>query len=114
MKRTEAIEWLKNIKEKYIHGGDDFYDYQRRTAIDYAMSVLENIKQKPMTNADRIRAMSDEELAQALYNGLDAEYCTNDPVCADLFDSDDGIPEEKCIACALRWLRQPLKENNHA
>ena len=51
MKRTEAIEWLKNIKEKYIHGGDDFYDYQRRTAIDYAMSVLENIEKKPTCEA---------------------------------------------------------------
>lgn len=41
MNRTEAIEFLNSIKDKYIHGGDDFYDYQRRTAIDYAVAVLE-------------------------------------------------------------------------
>lgn len=62
------------------------------------------------TNADRLRSMTDEELAKALNNGFDGEYCTNDPACGALLDADGGIPEEKCIACALRWLRQPAKE----
>ena len=42
MTRSEEVEWLKSIKEKYIHGGDDWYDYQRRQAIDYAVCILEN------------------------------------------------------------------------
>lgn len=81
MERTEAIEWLKSIKEKYIHGGDDFYDHQRRTAIDYAVMMLE---QKLQTNADCIRAMSDEELAwelmtwrletEAKHKGIESNY----------------------------------------
>ena len=43
MERNEAIEWLKSIKETHIRGGDDLYDYQRRTAIDYAVTELETL-----------------------------------------------------------------------
>lgn len=62
------------------------------------------------TNADRIRAMSDEELAEYVYYGLDAEFCSNAPECIKLLDADDGIPEEKCKACALNWLKQSAEE----
>ena len=65
---------------------------------------------KPQTNADRIRAMSDEDLAQLLYNGVDAEYCTNAPACAAMLDEPDGVPEEKCIGCLMRWLQQPAED----
>lgn len=37
----ETIKWLKAIKEKYIHGGDDDFDEKRRQAIDHAVAVLE-------------------------------------------------------------------------
>ena len=49
----------------------------------------------PMTNADRIRAMSDDELAMFM-------------------DGSDCPPEEKCTEscyeCWLSWLRQPAEE----
>ena len=64
----------------------------------------------PWTQGDRIRAMSDEELVEMLYNGVDAEYCRNAPECGEMLDADDGIPEEKCKGCLLNWLRQPVKE----
>ena len=35
-----AEKWLKNIKEKYIHGGDDDYDEKRKQAIDKAIASL--------------------------------------------------------------------------
>ena len=51
-----------------------------------------------VTNADRIRAMSDEELADVVANGvgcvLKAPHC---------MDSD-------CTPCILRWLKQPVEE----
>lgn len=110
MKRTEAIEWLKNIKEKYIHGGDDFYDYQRRTAIDYAISVLENIQQKPTTKADRIRAMTDEELANYLndtgwgcYLCAETRRLASEPLLRN--ETCDG----KCVQHCLEWLQQPAE-----
>lgn len=47
----ETIEWLKHIKEKYIHGGDDWHDHKRRQAIDHAISVLENgVTIQPLTD----------------------------------------------------------------
>ena len=38
--RYEAIAWLANIKEKYIHGGDEEFDECRRESIDMAIKAL--------------------------------------------------------------------------
>jgi hypothetical protein len=51
---------------------------------------------QPMTNGDRIRAMTDEELTDIIccpFNG-DTELCL-------------GIYD--CIACCLKWLKQPCE-----
>lgn len=66
------------------------------------------------TNADLIRAMSDEELAENLYYwfcNLEERigYCKNMPECEKLLETEDGIPEKKCIGCLLEWLKQPAK-----
>lgn len=50
-------------------------------------------KETPMTNADRIRAMSDEELATDLLDVFQ-EIC------------EDGMP---CKEWMLHWLRQPAE-----
>ena len=64
------------------------------------------------TNADRIRAMSDEELAQNLWKFSDLDerisFCPNNPECDALLETEDGIPQEKCMGCLLAWLRQPV------
>lgn len=57
-------------------------------------------KQKPQTNADRIRAMSDEELVR--WVGLDS--CPKDAVCT--------LPVN-CEKCWLDWLRQPSKDGEN-
>jgi hypothetical protein len=41
MNDTEAIYWLKQIKEKYIHGGDESFDKKRKQAIDIAIERLQ-------------------------------------------------------------------------
>lgn len=41
MNDKECIEWLENIKEKYIHGGDEMFDAKRKEAIDYAIKKLQ-------------------------------------------------------------------------
>ena len=64
---------------------------------------------KPRTKADRIRAMTDEELAKLLYEIDGLGYCKNLPECGELLDTPAGIPEEKCIGCMLNWLRQPAE-----
>ena len=63
----------------------------------------------PMTNADRIRAMSDEELAQLIYNADGLGWCSDRPECAELLEMPGGIPEEKCLGCLMAWLRQPAE-----
>ena len=49
------------------------------------------------TNADRIRAMSDKELAEVIEcpHGLDLEICSGKGTCLD---------------CCIDWLRQPAGE----
>lgn len=54
---------------------------------------------KVMTNADRIRAMSDEELAKII-------SCPK-RVCDKIVIHVDGITD--CDACALDWLKQPAE-----
>lgn len=58
---------------------------------------------KPMTNGDRIRAMTDEELARSRFGKIicdliPREFC---------IESDTG-----CDACKVKWLGSPAKEEN--
>lgn len=58
---------------------------------------------KPMTNGDRIRAMTDEELARSRFGKIicdliPREFC---------IESDTG-----CDACKVKWLGSPAKEGN--
>ena len=67
---------------------------------------------KRPTNADRIRSMSDEELAKIIVSESVVEkipFCQNKQECGDMLDTD-VITEEMCTLCALDWLRQPVKE----
>lgn len=67
----------------------------------------------PLTNADRIRAMSDEDLAKIIVAEDVAEkipFCKNLPQCDVDLETQDGIPQERCIQCALDWLRSKPKE----
>ena len=66
------------------------------------------------SNGDRIRAMSDEELAQLIYNADGLGWCSDRPECAELLEMPGGIPEEKCLGCLMAWLRQPAEVSDHA
>ena len=72
-----------------------------------------NWKPRPMSNADRIRAMSDEQLAKIMVQLVDLDvripYCQELPECGALLETDDGIPAEKCEQCMLAWLRKPAE-----
>lgn len=66
------------------------------------------------TNADHIRAMSDEALAEKLYDIWRGEVERGNDLATNWCHSDCGSSEdcdpEKHKACILRWLRQPAKE----
>lgn len=57
-------------------------------------------QKKPQTNADRIRSMTDEELAEVLFGSciehMGVEECSH--------------PEEACKSCVLDWLRAESEE----
>ena len=62
------------------------------------------------TNADRIRAMSDEELAQWLNSFGGDLFCLNKKECVELVDADKDIPAERCQRCVMDWLQQPAED----
>lgn len=67
------------------------------------------------TNADRIRAMTDEELAKFLIKAHDCEvhipFCQNKPECNEMLDAGVDIPPENCEACMMAWLHRPAEES---
>jgi hypothetical protein len=67
-----------------------------------------------MTNADRIRAMTDEELAQLMYSFEDLnmpDYCQRKKECDEMLDNDIIIPEENCKKCLVHWLKQEVSDD---
>ena len=59
---------------------------------------------RPQTNADRIRAMSDEELAKWIdWLFGRCEWCDTDKMATD--DCNDV----ECTSCILEWLKQPAE-----
>ena len=56
-----------------------------------------------ITNADRIRAMSDEELCEFILEIRDGD-CLNDRCYA-------ADPNKGCDYCTMEWLKAPYKEN---
>lgn len=57
-------------------------------------------QKKPQTNADRIRSMTDEDLAEVLFGSciehMGVEECSH--------------PEEACKSCVLDWLKAESEE----
>lgn len=53
---------------------------------------------EPMTNADRIRSMSDEELAEWLDENTSSVYIHSVPC-------EECVKEMECVCCLLEWLK---------
>ena len=72
-----------------------------------AFCVIENCKDRKPTNADRIRSMSDEELARMLASG-----CHETRECPTIFDPIYPYDEvvESCEKCWLNWLNEEVKD----
>ena len=79
---------------------------------DTALGCADRVVGKPMTNAERIRAMSDEELVgfiRVIYMSeecplgtLECETCFFKEVCAG-----------KYFGKEIEWLQQPAEEDDH-
>ena len=59
------------------------------------MECMKSMAKKPQTNADRIRSMTDEELAEALFG-----CCIEHMGVEECFH-----PAKACKSCVLDWLK---------
>ena len=57
-----------------------------------------------ITNADRIRGMSDEELAV---------WLVDETVCERVCKMDEYCHGNECVERVTRWLKHPAKEEHH-
>lgn len=85
-KRYEVI--IKTDSHEHYKATEDF----ARRLIDHA---------KPQTNADRIRAMSDEELAKFIPDWSYTNACKCD-------EQPYVYCNNECEKCGLEWLKQPV------
>ena len=93
-----------------VYTGCDNCKYDSKRTDEYpcnecihGASVKEHYK--PMTNADRIRNMNDEELAEFLVkvNSTIQNCMIVDCKC-------EGVPNRDCKDCFLEWLQAEVKE----
>ena len=70
--------------------------------IDINDATAKALREHSKTNADRIRAMTDEEIAEFII--WKAQTFGNSDYC--IIECDNG----DCKECALDWLQQPAKE----
>lgn len=92
MTREEAIEYLAPIAVSAVLP-------RYKEALGLAIAALkvvdfDQVKNEPLTNADRIRAMSDEELAEW------HETCPY---------INEECTMKGCEKCVLDWLQQPAE-----
>lgn len=69
---------------------------------------------EPMSNADIIRSMTDEQLADEMLKFPDVceqiGFCKNDVLCNDTLDRGETIEPEMCKRCLMNWLKKEVKE----
>lgn len=73
----------------------------------WCIGIVCDINKPKQTNADRIRAMSDEELAKYLFDVEQGNFtidCCNDRFC----DTQNCCHD--CTEAAIKWLKQPAEE----
>ena len=95
-----SIEWYDHTKNEYFLGYSSYY-------IGYVFKWLEEcfeIVEATKTNADRIRAMSDEELADWI-----AGMSTICECCAELNECASPRGFNRCSHGVKDWLQQPAE-----
>ena len=94
---TKLVICEKCLGTGQVNGGNENSTWSK--ACEYCHGI--GFSRVPMTNADRIRAMSDEELAELLANET---YRIAKP-CFDAFGY--GLEKQVIFAKRIEWLQQP-------
>lgn len=99
--------WDKQLRKAKIYHSLSFaedvvkaYDECNCKIIEVSLAIVSETK----TNADRIRAMSDEDMARWIdWLFGRCEWCDTDKIATD--DCNDV----ECVPCILKWLKQPFE-----
>lgn len=126
MKAKDCLFRLRELRGK-ISGGDEKFDEERIAAMLFAENAIvsvpincENIYfdeygfahdkklEKPFTNADRIRAMTDEELAKWVrrYGDCLLTHCCACDICVPTME------DMSCEDWILKWLKMESEDGN--
>lgn len=103
-------DWM--LQNAPVKAGDDttradtILDAIKMVEDSPAADVRENVKR---TQADRIRAMSDEELARFIADMVDHPWCSESG-CPLKMEGACAYPEKPCDESALDWLKSPVEE----
>lgn len=90
----------------YVYRGE-----HEAPCIKCAQNASDNYKR--MTNADRIRSMSDEELAEYLLNSCDNPIMEfNEDMCdlCDIYESGRQCDDLYCKKAIVNWLQSEVEE----
>lgn len=111
-KLIERLEKEKIIAFKTYRTFDMNTDLGRMFGIEKSIEIINELKEeyKSKTQADKIRSMSDEELADYIIfigNGYNEKipYCKSTPQCTEILDSGRIVPNEMCRECLVKWLQ---------
>lgn len=77
-------------------------NYEQETAIMLINAFKYAVQVEETTNANRIRAMTDEELTNWYYN----EFFGKSPHCRRI----NCMPKDDCAECLLEWLQQETED----
>lgn len=123
MTREEAIEWMQEEKASFERAPDlngcPMTEYWQKAIDVYDMAISALRQQEhfrevtkkagPLTNAQKIRAMTDEELVNFLMRLMGHAQCFAEGI----FPYHPCPQEQNCKQCGIDWLQQPVEENEH-
>ena len=93
----EKCHHCKTTEQAYFLEGSDCDKFNKEVAAT------------PQTHADRIRAMSDRELAEFLSGKFAEVSCVEHTVSAIQFEAI----KQNLYCIFMKWLKQPVKENDY-
>ena len=101
------------MRKLFCYGKQDFCDQDTCTGECEFHDGSGCEYRKIETYIDQIRAMTDEQMCDAIFRliyALDPAtwFCKGKKECEALMDADKDIPDEMCKACLLAKLREPV------
>ena len=109
MTREELQSAIQDFWDEAFHHSKhpEISDTSKAIALECMMDAAEHKRTCSFTNADRIRAMSDEDLAAWLTYSI-CKYVQCRDSCPVV--SGEGPGGEMCKVNILHWLQQPAEE----